>query len=107
MDRPKAKDEELIDKFFKLLQKKGQLKDARRIIELAEGYYLEKKGNKKITLETARKLSSKDFLKDFKKEGDIVEEKINSDLVAGIKVIVNKNNQLDFSLQKSLNEVFK
>lgn len=41
------------------------------------------------------------------KNGDIVEEKINPILVAGLKVIVNGERQLDMSLAHKLNNIFK
>src|SRR3989344_6411820 len=99
MVSPKIKDKSLIDNFVKLIYKNGELKNASKIIKLVEKYYLEKKGNKKIVLEIARQLDSKVFLKNFKKEGDIVEEKINPNLVAGVKIVINESEQLDFSLQ--------
>lgn len=96
----------LISSFVKLLEKKGEIKNARKIIGLAEKHYLEKRGNKKIILETARILNKQDFLKIIKKEGDIIEEKINPELIAGVKITVNGERQIDFSLQKKLSEMF-
>ena len=96
----------IMNNFFKLLEKKLELKYAKSIIDLAQGYYLKKKGNKKIILETARSVNSKNTLKLLSKEGDIVEEKINPELIAGIKIIINSEKQLDFSLRRKLEEIF-
>ncbi len=89
--------------FLRLLEKNGDMKKLKHITALVEKMLLAKSGNQKIMLETARALHKK-----FKvgKRGDVVEEKINPDLIAGIKIIVNGEKQLDFSLQKKLNEIF-
>mgnify|MGYP001560676711 CR=1 FL=1 len=102
-----SKDKALFEKLINLISKNGQLKNAKLIINLAESYYLAKRGNKKIILETAMPLKSLDFLKGFKREGDIVVTKITKEIVAGIKIVINNQKQLDYSLQKSLDEVFK
>ena len=83
------------------------MKKAKEIIALAEGLFLKKTGNKKIVLETARPLNSRSVFKKIKKEGDIIEEKINPELIAGIKIIVNNSRQLDFSLRKKLQQIFQ
>ena len=43
--------------------------------------------------------------KSFIKKGDIVQEKINPALVAGVKIIVDGNRQLDLSLLSKLNKI--
>ncbi len=101
----KADDKKIVNNFLKLLEKNQDLKKAREIIALAESLFLKKLGNKKIILETARKVDAKNLIKSFVKKGDIVEEKINSKLIAGIKIIVNNNKQLDFSLASKLNKI--
>jgi len=97
----------LVDKFVKLLEKNGQFKNAKKIIDLAEKYYLAKKGNKSIVFETARKMSVKDYFRNVINEGDFTLEKINQDLIAGVKIIINENRQLDFSLKNKLDRIFK
>ena len=62
----------------------------------------------KVTFETARKTTAnqKKLLDSFIKEGDVVKEKINPELIAGIKIIINNNKQFDASMQKKLQEIF-
>ncbi len=98
----------ITDNFLKLLVKNGKEGKAGEIIALARELLLKKKGNKKIILETARKMtqSQKDLLKSMAKEGDIVEEKINSELIAGVKIIINNEKQLDQTLFKKINNLF-
>ena len=93
--------------FLALLQKNGDIKHISQIIAGAEALLLKKTGNKKIILETARQTDTKSAMAALAKNGDIVEEKINPILVAGLKVIVNGERQLDMSLAHKLNNIFK
>ncbi len=88
--------------FVKLLQKNGDMKKAPKILELARMVLLKKTGNHKIIVETAREADTQALLKVFAKKGDIIEEKINPALVAGVKITVDDNRELDFSLLKKL-----
>ena len=101
----KTEDKTAAANFLKLLQKNQDMKKATEILVLAEKLLLEKSGNKKVVLETARKTNTKDFEKSFIKKGDIVQEKINPALVAGVKIIVDGNRQLDLSLLSKLNKI--
>jgi len=98
----------ITERFLMLLIKLGYQSKARKIVELAEEIILKKKGNKKITLETARRLTAGNrvLLKQFVKEGDVVKEKVNSDLIAGVKVIINNEKQFDNSLKSKLQNIF-
>ena len=48
----------------------------------------------------------KSLLESLVKKGDIVQEKINKELIAGVKIIVNDEKQIDFSMQKKLQNIF-
>ena len=102
-----GKSKNITEKFLALLIKNRDIKRAKEIVLLAENELLKQTGNKKITLETARKVDTKNIVKDFYKKGDVIEEKIKPDLIAGIKIIIDNNKQLDFSLHKKLSEIFK
>jgi F0F1-type ATP synthase delta subunit len=105
----KKNDEKKIAKnFLMLLIKLGYQSRARKIVDLAEEIILKRQGNKKIILESARALTgkNKDLLDQFVKKGDIVKEKVNSDLIAGVKVIINNEKQFDNSLKSKLQNIF-
>jgi F0F1-type ATP synthase delta subunit len=103
-----AEEKKIVDNFLKLLEKTGMEKKAKEIIVLAEGFILRKHGNSKITFETARKASAlqKKLLQSIAKEGDIVNERISPELIAGVKIIINNEKQFDGSLQKKLQNIF-
>ena len=96
------------ENFLKLLEKNGLASKAKEIVQLAEDIILQKQGKKKITFETARKItpSQKKLLESITKEGDVIKEKINPELIAGVKIIINGNKQFDGSLQKKLQNIF-
>ena len=63
---------------------------------------------KKIIFETARKITAhqKKILEGIAKSGDLIKEKINPELIAGIKIIINNNRQFDGSMKSKLQNIF-
>lgn len=104
-DKTSAEQKKLIDGFFKVLKKNGDMKKAKEIIGLAEKLYLQKTGKRKVIFETARKI--KNPLTHWRElVSDVIEEKINPELVAGIKITINNEKQIDFSLKNKLEKIF-
>lgn len=94
--------------FIKLLEKQGDLGKAEEILEKAEIFLAKNLGKKSIIFETARKLTDhqkKSFSK-FVEKGDIVKEKISPDLIAGIKIVVDGDRQIDYSMKNKINKIF-
>lgn len=100
-----ADEKKIVNNFVKLI---GQDKYAKEILELAENIVLARQNKRKITLETARKMTTgqKKLLGNLVKDGDIVKEKINPELIAGIKIIINDSKQFDASMQSKLSRFF-
>jgi F0F1-type ATP synthase delta subunit len=98
----------VVANFVKLLIAEGLEKKSKEILEMAEEMVLAKNGNKKITFETARKItaSQKKLLESIAKNGDLIKEKINPELIAGVKIILNNEKQFDNSMQSKLNNIF-
>lgn len=96
-----------VNNFLALLAKNGDLGKAKEILKIAQDITLKKQGKRKIILETARKLTAgqKKLLDNFLKAGDIVEEKVNPELIAGIKIIINEEKQFDNSMLSKLNNI--
>lgn len=102
-----AQQEKLLHAFMLLLQKSGQVHKAKEIISLAERMYARKTGRRNITIESARRVDVKSISKRLQRAGDNVQEKITPELVAGVKITVNGEAQLDFSLKSRLNAIFQ
>jgi len=101
------KNRKIINNFLEFLVKNGDIKKSKEIISLIEAIFLNETGGRKITVETARKIDNFNFDKIFNiSKNDSIEEKVNPKLIAGIKVIVNNEKQLDFSLKRKLEKIF-
>ena len=100
--------ERVINNFVKLLIKTAYERKSKEILDLAGDFVLQKQGKRKITFETARKATAeqKKLLESIVKKGDIIKEKINPELVAGIKIIINDSKQFDASMQSKLQKIF-
>lgn len=99
--------EQIARNFLKLLEKDGQMHKAKEILALAENLFIKKTGRRKVVLETARKMKpkQKELIESIAQKGDIIEEKIKPELLAGIKIIIN-DEQLDLSMQRKINNLF-
>lgn len=108
MIEKKIEDAKIVEKFLKLLEKNGDFKKAKGIIALSEEIFAKKTGRRKIVVETARKMTPKqrELVHSVAHQGDIVSEKTNKDLVAGIKIIID-DKQLDLSMQNKLRNIFR
>jgi len=109
LSESKLSEKKIMQGLIKLLERQNDLKKSKEIIDLAE-FLLAKKNNKKsIVFETARKLSEaqrKTLLKSTE-TGDIIKEKINPEVIAGVKIIVDNEKQLDQTLLKKLQTILK
>ncbi len=104
----KANHEEAIDGLVKLLKKTGDIKNSKKIIEAVQKKLVNEKGGKWVNIETARESALKQgtFKHKFS-EKDHVEYKINPELVAGVRITVDGEEELNNSLQSKLNKLFK
>ena len=101
----KVDSKKVTSNFLALLEKNQDMKKASEIIKMTEILMLKKSGNKKIIIEIARKTDTNELIKVFAKKGDVIEERINPALVAGVKIMVNGAHQLDNSLAAKLNRI--
>ncbi|MEK7124539.1 MAG: hypothetical protein AAB877_02560 [Patescibacteria group bacterium] len=93
------------DAFLDILKKNGDMAKAKEIAGIAESLILKESGKNHIILETARKIDKR-LLNHFSREGDKVSEKINLKIIAGIKITVNNELELDNSLLRKIQEIF-
>ncbi|MBU6500993.1 MAG: F0F1 ATP synthase subunit delta [Patescibacteria group bacterium] len=100
--------EVIVKNFSALLRKNGDEVHAQKIVEEAARFARGKAGIRKVIIESARTLTSKQKKEtaSFIKEGDVVQEKIVPELVAGIRVFINDEKIFDGSLKGKLDSVF-
>ena len=94
--------------FIKLLKKTGDIKNADKILEAIHKKMVRNKGGKWVKIESARDITrsrAKSLKSRFSKK-DNVTFNINPELVAGIRIMVNGEEELDNTLTKKLNKMF-
>ena len=105
-DRSDLKEQDRVAKnFVALVRKNGDEGYLAKILEEAARMARGKSGIRQVTIESARELGAaqKATLKHFIKPGDVIEERIDPELIAGIKITVNDELQFDGSLRNKLN----
>ena len=102
-----TKEAELVKNFLGVIEKNNDAHQLKKIFAEAEKFLRMKTGLRSVTIETARKIGNlKKTFGHFLLQTDIVEEKINPELIAGIKLTVNDENQFDGSLSRKMKKLF-
>ena len=104
----KTPQERAVNGFIKLLKKTGDIKHSKKILEAVHKKIVNEKGGKWVNIEVARESA-------LKKEGlelnfsnkDYVDFQMNPELVAGIRIIVDGEEELDNSLNNKLKKLFR
>ena len=100
---------ELVLKNFQaVLVKNGDQALGDKIVSELEGIFTKENGGRIVSIETARVLPIEELelLKKHFKEKDLIRFKLNPSLVAGVRVTVGGDRELDHSLVKKLRQVF-
>ncbi|MEK7187216.1 MAG: F0F1 ATP synthase subunit delta [Patescibacteria group bacterium] len=101
-----GKEKDAASHLVSILKKNGDLKHLPEIIRLTEKALIEKDGGRSVVIETARPIADiEKKLHSFLKKEDSIETKVNPDLVAGVRVTINGESQIDASLQSELSKL--
>ena len=94
--------------FARLVEKNGDGMHLRKILEEAARMARGKEGIQKVVLESARPLTAKQKkeLTRFTEPEDVVQERIDPSLVAGVRIFVDDERELDGSLKGHLDRMF-
>ncbi len=97
------------ENFVALVRRSGDEAHFRKILEEAARMARGKEGIQKIVLESARPLTPKQKknLARFAGPRDVVQERIDPSLVAGVRIFVDDERELDHSLKGKLDAIFK
>jgi len=99
----------IVKNFLELVRANGDESHLRKILEEAARFARGKAGIRKVSVESARALSTaqeKEVAK-FLTAADVVERTIDPALIAGIRILVNDEMQFDGSLRGKLDKVFR
>ncbi|MEK9173176.1 MAG: F0F1 ATP synthase subunit delta [Patescibacteria group bacterium] len=106
----KSKDEKhLISTFLKVVRKNGDQKILPKILEVFKKTEVRKNGGSHIKVEFARETKEvqiKSILKQFSPK-DWVETSINPSLIAGVRITLDGEREIDNSLSRKLHKLFK
>jgi len=104
----KAAEDTVVKNFIALVRKNGDEASLRKIVEEAARMVGPRSGIRKLTIESARELTAaqEKLLKAFVRPGDVVERRIDPNLIAGVKVVQDDELQFDGSLRGKLDKVF-
>ncbi|OGZ02334.1 MAG: hypothetical protein A2946_02460 [Candidatus Liptonbacteria bacterium RIFCSPLOWO2_01_FULL_53_13] len=94
--------------FLAVLERNGDRAALPKIVALAEELFLKRGGKKKVVVESARPLvaHARAELENKFAKGDVIEEKIVPSLIAGVRITVNGEEQLDMSFSHKMNKLF-
>ncbi len=103
-----AEKTKLVKNFLAAIAKNNDTHELAKIYAAAEKMLREKTGVRKIVVESARKItqSPREILGKLLRASDMVETKIDPALIAGIKIIVNDDEEFDGSLARKLQKLF-
>ena len=94
--------------FMRMLEKNGDEVHAGKIVREAERILRRVDRVRSVTIEAARPLSAgaKKSLAGFVKSGDVVDYRVNPELVAGVRIIIDDEREFDGSLRGKLDKLF-
>ncbi len=97
----------IAENFLALVRHNGDEIHLRKILEEASRFARGKNGIRKVTIESARKITAaqRAMIGRLVKPDDVVGERIDPDLIAGMKITLNDELQFDGSLKNKLNRV--
>jgi F0F1-type ATP synthase delta subunit len=103
-----ASKEDLAQNLLALVKRNGDERQLPKIVELAERLLAVKTGRRLVTITSARPLpeSLRKALRAELGQTDIVSETVEPNLVAGVKITINGEQQLDASLKRKLDKLF-
>ncbi len=105
-----AKDRDgIIKNFWRTVVKNGDESRIENIVKLFEELVVKNSGGKMVEVETARPLTAAldEKIKKLFGSKDVVQKSINSKLVAGIRIEVDHNKELDLSLATKFRKMFR
>lgn len=98
----------IAERFLALVRKHGDESGLRKILNEADRLMRARNGTRRLVVESARGLdaTARSLVAALAAKGDVIEERVDPSLVAGIKITANDELQFDASLRKKLDAVF-
>ena len=107
-DSKPSSHESVIKKFWETVRKNGDESRVGKIVNSFEEITVKDRGGRVVLLETAREIPHKIFenFQNLFNTRDLVKKKVNDTLVAGVRVEVDGDMELDYSLNSKFRKMF-
>lgn len=99
----------LVNNFVSLLKRTGDIRYGDRIMQAVEALWVQREGGRSVRLETAQPMNErlrKAVHAKFTNK-DVIRETINPALIAGIRIVVNGERELDGSMRRKVQKLFR
>lgn len=99
---------EIVEGLVRMLALQGDLSRADEVVSLVEDVFAEREGRTRLTVRSARPLSSellKKIREGFGKDA-LVANRVVPDLLGGVQIVVNGETMIDASLKRKMNALF-
>lgn len=96
----------LVARLLAVIEKNGDNARKGKILNAVRRAFIKKRGGREITIETARAQQHIDLGHYFTKE-DEIETRVNTDLIAGVRITIDGERELDTSLHRKLSRMFQ
>lgn len=103
----RASEETLVRNLLALVARNGDTKELPKILKEADRLVGADEGIRKITVTSARPLTEplRENIRTIASAKDVIEEKVDASLVAGIRVTIDGERQFDAALAKKLQKM--
>ncbi|KKU52758.1 MAG: hypothetical protein A3F26_00450 [Candidatus Ryanbacteria bacterium RIFCSPHIGHO2_12_FULL_47_12b] len=107
-EAPVGERDKVFKRFVQAVARKGDARKLPAVVRELERSDVHAKGGRMVTIEFARTLGHETSeFKSFLKPEDHLENRVNPDLVAGVRITIDEERELDFSLARRLNKMFR
>ncbi len=109
LQKPGINSDEVLKRLIATIKRRNDWPRRNEILSAVEAEWRAARGRSLLTIESARTLTSaqrESLIKRWSNEKFDMREKINPALIAGVKLIVNGEHQLDGSLDRKLRDMF-
>lgn len=103
-----ADSDRIVKNFLAMMERNGDAAHMGKVLEEAARFARGKRGIRKVTLEFARTPSAlqRKAVGALIRESDMVVETVDPELIAGVRIVVDEERQLDGSLKGKLDKLF-
>lgn len=99
----------LVNNFVSVLKRTGDIRYGDEIMRAVEVGWVRSQGGRDVRLETAQPMSErlqKEVHAKFTNK-DLVQETVNPALIAGIRIVINGERELDGSMRRKVQKLFR